>query len=209
MKKLSILLLLCVTLSTVAQNGSITYYHHGAVWSNGQTQGSGGFYVIVSFEDGEPSYMTTQLLNGGTRDYSLECHYDNEGYYYTKSDSNDKYRFSDDLTCMVSVGPPVMGMTMTMVYYNYPPSGNGNGSYGGSSYGGSYGGSSYGGTSGGSAYSKCRICGGSGVCTSCHGTGGEWRDTGYYTGSNTKSWINCPSCNGNKRCFNCHGTGRQ
>lgn len=64
-------------------------------------------------------------------------------------------------------------------------------------------------TGGGSAYSTCRICAGSGVCTSCHGTGGEWRDTGYYTGSNSKSWINCPSCRGNKRCFNCHGTGRQ
>lgn len=60
-----------------------------------------------------------------------------------------------------------------------------------------------------STYSTCRICGGSGVCTSCHGTGGEWRDTGYYTGSGNKSWINCPSCNGNKRCFNCHGTGKQ
>ena len=47
-----------------------------------------------------------------------------------------------------------------------------------------------------SVYSTCRICGGSGVCTSCHGTGGEWRDTGYYTGSGNKSWINCPSCNG-------------
>lgn len=62
---------------------------------------------------------------------------------------------------------------------------------------------------GSSTYSKCRICGGSGICTSCNGSGGEWRDTGYYTGSGNKSWINCPSCNGNKRCFNCHGTGRQ
>lgn len=60
-----------------------------------------------------------------------------------------------------------------------------------------------------SAYTTCRICHGSGVCTSCGGTGGSWKDTGYYTGSNTKSWINCGSCHGNKRCFNCHGTGRQ
>lgn len=60
-----------------------------------------------------------------------------------------------------------------------------------------------------SVYSTCRICGGSGTCASCHGTGGEWRDTGYYTGSGNKSWIACPSCNGNKRCFNCHGTGKQ
>lgn len=60
-----------------------------------------------------------------------------------------------------------------------------------------------------SAYTTCRICGGSGTCTSCHGKGGEWRDTGYYTGSDSKSWIDCGSCRGNKRCFNCHGTGRQ
>lgn len=64
-------------------------------------------------------------------------------------------------------------------------------------------------SSSGGVYSTCRICGGSGVCTSCNGRGGEFRDTGYYSGTNTKSWINCPSCNGNKRCFNCHGTGRQ
>ncbi|MGN0231132.1 MAG: hypothetical protein ACI4A8_02845, partial [Muribaculaceae bacterium] len=60
-----------------------------------------------------------------------------------------------------------------------------------------------------STRSTCRICGGSGVCTSCHGSGGHWEDTGYYTGSGSKSWINCPSCNGSKRCFNCYGTGHQ
>ena len=60
-----------------------------------------------------------------------------------------------------------------------------------------------------SNYNTCRICGGSGICTSCGGTGGEWRDTGYYTGSNTKSWIDCGSCRGSKQCFNCFGTGRQ
>ena len=60
-----------------------------------------------------------------------------------------------------------------------------------------------------SVYTTCRICGGSGVCKSCGGRGGEWRDTGYYTGSNVQSWIACPSCRGNKQCFNCHGTGRQ
>jgi hypothetical protein len=65
------------------------------------------------------------------------------------------------------------------------------------------------GSSSSSLYSTCRICGGSGTCTSCHGQGGSWQDTGYYTGSGSKSWINCPSCNGTKRCFNCHGTGKQ
>ena len=59
-----------------------------------------------------------------------------------------------------------------------------------------------------STYSTCPICHGSGVCTSCGGRGGEWRDTGYYTGSGSKSWIDCPSCNGKKTCFNCFGTGR-
>lgn len=63
-------------------------------------------------------------------------------------------------------------------------------------------------SSSGSTYTKCNSCGGSGVCRSCNGRGGEWRDTGYYTGSNTKSWINCPSCGGSKRCYMCHGSGR-
>ncbi len=75
--------------------------------------------------------------------------------------------------------------------------------------GGYYNGGNSGNNGSNSTYSTCRICGGTGVCTSCHGTGGEWRDTGYYTGSNSKSWISCPSCNGSKRCFNCHGTGKQ
>lgn len=65
------------------------------------------------------------------------------------------------------------------------------------------------GSSSSSTYSTCRVCGGSGVCTSCGGTGGEWRDTGYYTGSDSKSWIECSSCRGGKKCFNCHGTGKQ
>lgn len=59
-----------------------------------------------------------------------------------------------------------------------------------------------------STYTTCSTCGGSGVCTSCHGTGGSWQDTGYYTGSGTKSWINCPSCNGSKKCFMCYGRGK-
>lgn len=57
--------------------------------------------------------------------------------------------------------------------------------------------------------STCRICHGTGVCSSCHGRGGEFRDSGYYTGSGSKSWIDCPSCNGSKKCFNCYGSGRQ
>lgn len=71
---------------------------------------------------------------------------------------------------------------------------------------GGFGGS---GSNNNSVYTTCRICGGTGVCTSCNGRGGEYQDTGYYTGSGNKSWISCGSCRGNKRCFNCHGTGRQ
>ncbi len=86
------------------------------------------------------------------------------------------------------------------------------GTYSGGYYsGGGYtgGGGTTSGSSGGSAYTTCRICSGSGVCTSCHGSKGSWHDTGYYTGSGSKSWIDCPSCHGTGRCFNCHGSGRQ
>lgn len=60
-----------------------------------------------------------------------------------------------------------------------------------------------------SAYTTCRICGGTGICTTCGGKKGQWMDTGYYTGSGNQSWIECASCHGTTRCFNCHGTGRQ
>lgn len=93
---------------------------------------------------------------------------------------------------------------------NYQVTSNSGGNVSSGYVGGTYvGTSSTSSTSSGSTSSTCRICGGSGTCTSCHGSGGEWRETGYYTGSNSKSWFNCPSCNGNKRCFNCHGTGKQ
>lgn len=69
--------------------------------------------------------------------------------------------------------------------------------------------SSSSGRSNSSTYTTCRVCGGTKKCTSCHGKGGEWRNTGYYTGSGNNSWINCPSCKGSRRCFNCNGTGKQ
>ena len=75
--------------------------------------------------------------------------------------------------------------------YNSSPSGNYNGNNDSSPSG-----------------SRCTICGGTGVCTSCNGRGGSWQDTGYYIGEDIKSWINCGSCNGSKKCFNCYGTGR-
>lgn len=54
----------------------------------------------------------------------------------------------------------------------------------------------------GSVYTKCRLCNGSGVCTSCNGRGTSWK---IYGGNDHSA---CPSCHGNGRCFNCHGTGR-
>lgn len=74
--------------------------------------------------------------------------------------------------------------------------------------GGNAGAMSGGSSSNSSVYTKCSVCGGSGVCRSCNGRGGEWRDTGYYTGSDVRSWIECPSCRGNTRCYMCHGSGR-
>lgn len=79
--------------------------------------------------------------------------------------------------------------------------GGGNYGNGGYSSGSSSSGSSSSGSS--SVYSKCRICNGSGRCTSCRGTG-----TGEYTYGGT-SHSTCSSCNGSGRCFNCYGTGRQ
>ena len=68
--------------------------------------------------------------------------------------------------------------------------------------------SSGGSSSHSSVYTTCRSCNGTGICAGCNGRRGDWRDTGYYTGSNTKTWINCGSCNGTGRCPICHGTGR-
>jgi hypothetical protein len=76
----------------------------------------------------------------------------------------------------------------------------GNGSSSSSSSGGNYNNST--------TDNRCKTCGGSGVCSSCHGRGGSWQYTGYYVGDDSKSWISCPSCNGSGRCFMCHGSGR-
>lgn len=80
----------------------------------------------------------------------------------------------------------------------------GSGNYGNGGSASSNGGSSINNSSSGnSLYTTCRICNGSGRCTSCRGTG-----TGMYTYGGT-SHSSCSSCNGSGRCFNCHGTGRQ
>ena len=85
---------------------------------------------------------------------------------------------------------------------------SGGGSVGGNSVSGGFSGSSSGGSSGSSVYTKCTTCNGTGVCTGCGGRRGEWRDTGYYTGNNTKTWIDCGSCRGSGRCGVCYGRGK-
>lgn len=49
--------------------------------------------------------------------------------------------------------------------------------------------------------SSCRVCGGTGRCTSCNGNGSGWKQT-----ANTSL---CASCNGSGKCFNCYGSGKQ
>lgn len=53
----------------------------------------------------------------------------------------------------------------------------------------------------------CPGCGGSGICTSCHGAGGYWVNSGSYTGSNSRTWVTCGVCHGSGRCGVCHGKG--
>ena len=48
----------------------------------------------------------------------------------------------------------------------------------------------------------CKYCGGSGLCSKCHGSGAI---KNMYSGD----YMTCPSCSGNGRCFNCHGSGKQ
>lgn len=198
-----ILLMACVAIAATAQRKSITYYHHGSVTNTGQSQGGGGWSVKVVFEDGEPQYTISRTIGGDERKYWFESDYDNDGVYYKKEGSSDKYRFSDDLSCMICSSPAIMGgMVITNVYYNYPL--NGSSGYNG----GGYSGGSHNGGSSGRAYTTCRTCGGSGVCTSCNGRRGYYVDSGTYTGYNTQVWKDCPSCNGTGRCFNCHGKGK-
>lgn len=57
-----------------------------------------------------------------------------------------------------------------------------------------------------STSSTCSICNGSGVCTSCQGHKGSWKESG---GSEEKVWVDCPSCKGTGRCVTCAGTGEE
>lgn len=58
-----------------------------------------------------------------------------------------------------------------------------------------------------SSQSICRSCGGTGICTACHGAGGYWVSTGTYTGSNNRKWEKCGVCHGTGRCGVCYGKG--
>lgn len=49
-------------------------------------------------------------------------------------------------------------------------------------------------------WKPCGMCGGSGTCYMCNGTGG------YYFGPNAK-WMECTACHGLKRCTYCAGQG--
>lgn len=69
--------------------------------------------------------------------------------------------------------------------------------------------SGYGGYSGGSISSstspQCKGCRGTGLCTSCKGTG-KTKSSAYYTDGHTII-SNCAVCNGTGRCGVCHGSG--
>lgn len=62
-------------------------------------------------------------------------------------------------------------------------------------------------TSNSSSSRQCTVCGGSGVCKSCHGSGGYWAEIGGYVGTYEKKWCDCPSCHGNRKCYLCYGSG--
>ena len=156
----------------------------------------------------------------GNPEFYSESMYPNKAkkLYYNKTDSNCKF-YKDDAgwgfgidADGVIINEVSMGVLTSRVYKNYPTNYQNNsgnmsafGSGGDINNHGNYGTNNNGVSS---TYRTCPSCGGSGICSSCHGSGGEWRDTGYYTGSDSRSWISCPSCNGSKRCFNCHGSGK-
>ena len=56
----------------------------------------------------------------------------------------------------------------------------------------------------------CVFCGGSGICSSCEGTGKEIRRN--YDYDIDDSWgtyqVDCSHCYGSGKCSNCNGTGR-
>lgn len=205
--KLYITVIAFIFLSSFVVNVQYTYF---AETQNGQP--SSGVYIIVDWDHPYTAQLPWQPMGGTHRlqweeedetrtVYEILGAASNGGRFFIsipKNDSGDE----DYNYCLVEYFAP-MGYSYSKLLSTWcstTPSANTNN-------GGGYI-EDYGTPSPSSTYTTCRTCGGSGVCTSCGGKGGEWRDTGYYTGSGSKSWIACPSCNGNKRCFNCHGTGR-
>mgnify|MGYP002678529065 FL=1 len=62
-------------------------------------------------------------------------------------------------------------------------------------------------SSSGRSSTRCRSCGGTGLCTTCNGQGGYWEEVGYLTGTPNKKYITCPVCRGTKHCGVCRGVG--
>lgn len=59
-----------------------------------------------------------------------------------------------------------------------------------------------------SVYTTCNSCNGTGVCPSCNGKKGSWKDTGYRVGQDIRSWIDCGNCRGRGTCPICYGRGK-
>ena len=215
MKKFIIMLFCCLTFTAnlcyagllLGAYGKMKTFYGSHIfmmsgWSAPQTLSLSGEEITIYLdEDGDPEYYSESMYS----DKKKKLYYDkqDEGWWTYKDYLDWSINISKKGDC-VQVSYSNSGIITTRVYKKSP-----NNFQGGSIYSyGSSGSNSNGNDKGNSTYTICRTCRGSGVCTSCGGRGGEWRDTGYYTGSDSRRWFNCPSCNGNKRCFNCHGTGR-
>lgn len=197
---------------------TIRYYGESQMHMSGMTNNlySLDGYVDIFFDSaGRPSAMKK---NDGQKRYLIRDN-NTKGNVYKMSDDNDNSNnricFNENdkqVTISWSWATTYGGITIRgnvlELYSKTGGSNKINNMCGNSNRGINNGTISGGGSQSGSVYTTCNSCGGSGVCRSCNGRGGEWRDTGYYTGSNNKSWINCPSCGGSGRCYMCHGRGK-
>lgn len=138
--------------------------------------------------------------------YYGSCSFGNANYYFSNDFSRLNIKLNDDL---IYVYQRELSGRTTASLRTTSPSSNGGGVVfvtpppvvgGGTS--GNDSNSSH------SLYTKCTTCNGTGVCTGCNGRCGEWRNTGYYIGTDTKSWIECGSCRGSGKCAICFGRGK-
>ena len=189
-----------------AQNETLTYYGKMTSYANGMTTNGTIFNSIQITYDGDTPISVRR--GACTWGLSFEAYEEDCNVYSADENSNFYFKIYDNKKIVAELYIFGGNLYTTAFYDRKPSSRRNSGSSG--SFGGTFtipdnSGSS---SSSGSTYRTCPSCGGSGTCSSCHGSGGEWRDTGYYTGSGSRSWISCPSCSGSKRCFNCHGSGR-